>query len=132
MLIGPIFTDIYRGFNLRVNLNLQFLLILRTNYLKGKIKALKTNMQLTKKEKKEIFARYGNDENDTGSIEAQVALITEKISILSKHLKTNKKDFSSQRGLQMLVGQRRRLLKYLMRKDITKYRKLIKDLKLRG
>lgn len=89
-------------------------------------------MQLTKKEKKEIFARYGNDENDTGSIEAQVALITEKISILSKHLKTNKKDFSSQRGLQMLVGQRRRLLKYLMRKDITKYRKLIKDLKLRG
>ena len=88
-------------------------------------------MYLTAERKKEIFSTYGNSETNTGSTEAQVALFTERINHLTGHLKSNKKDFSTQRALLKLVGKRRRLLDYLKDKDIEKYRALIKALNLR-
>lgn len=88
-------------------------------------------MYLTKEKKQEIFGQYGKSNTDTGSTEGQVALFTHRINHLTQHLKTNKKDFSTQRALLKLVGKRRRLLDYLKRKDIEKYRALIKQLGLR-
>ena len=82
-------------------------------------------------DKKKIFKKYGNDEEDTGSVYSQVALFTERINQLTNHLKLNKKDFNTQRSLQLMVGKRRNLLDYLREKNIIKYRELIKDLKLR-
>ena len=82
-------------------------------------------------DKKKIFKKYGNDEKDTGSVYSQVALFTERINLLTNHLKLNKKDFNTQRSLQLMVGKRRNLLDYLREKNIIKYRELIKDLKLR-
>ena len=82
-------------------------------------------------DKKKIFKKYGNDEKDTGSVYSQVALFTERINQLTNHLKLNKKDFNTQRSLQLMVGKRRNLLDYLKEKNIIKYRELIKDLKLR-
>jgi len=82
-------------------------------------------------DKKKIFKKYGNDEKDTGSVYSQVALFTERINQLTNHLKLNKKDFNTQRSLQLIVGKRRNLLDYLREKNIIKYRELIKDLKLR-
>ena len=82
-------------------------------------------------DKKKIFKKYGNNEKDTGSVYSQVALFTERINQLTNHLKLNKKDFNTQRSLQLMVGQRRNLLDYLRKKNIIKYRELIKDLKLR-
>ena len=82
-------------------------------------------------DKKKIFKKYGNDEKDTGSVYSQVALFTERINKLTNHLKLNKKDFNTQRSLQLMVGKRRNLLDYLREKNIIKYRELIKDLKLR-
>ncbi len=82
-------------------------------------------------DKKKIFKKYGNDEKDTGSVYSQVALFTERINQLTNHLKLNKKDFNTQRSLQLMVGKRRNLLDYLRKKNIIKYRELIKDLKLR-
>jgi|TARA_Y100001954_G_C15634190_1_gene514294 small subunit ribosomal protein S15 len=82
-------------------------------------------------DKKKIFKKYGNDEKDTGSVYSQVALFTERINQLTNHLKLNKKDFNTQRSLQLMVGKRRNLLDYLREKNIIKYRELIKDLKLR-
>ena len=82
-------------------------------------------------DKKKIFKKYGNDEKDTGSVYSQVALFTERINQLTNHLKLNKKDFNTQRSLQLMVGKRRNLLDYLREKHIIKYRELIKDLKLR-
>ena len=82
-------------------------------------------------DKKEIFKKYGNDEKDTGSVYSQVALFSERINQLTNHLKLNKKDFNTQRSLQLMVGKRRNLLDYLREKNIIKYRELIKDLKLR-
>ena len=82
-------------------------------------------------DKKRIFKKYGNDEKDTGSVYSQVALFTERINQLTNHLKLNKKDFNTQRSLQLIVGKRRNLLDYLREKNIIKYRELIKDLKLR-
>ena len=82
-------------------------------------------------DKKIIFKKYGNDEKDTGSVYSQVALFTERINQLTNHLKLNKKDFNTQRSLQLMVGKRRNLLDYLREKNIIKYRELIKDLKLR-
>lgn len=80
----------------------------------------------------EIFKTYGGSEKNTGSIEGQIALLTEKINHISKHLKNgNHKDHSSNRGLIMMVGQRRKLLAYLTKKDINKYRELIAKLGLR-
>lgn len=81
--------------------------------------------------KKQIVDEFGADENDTGSTEVQVALLSRRIDDLTKHLKTHKHDHHSRRGLLLLVGQRRRLLKYLRKKDIERYRSLIQRLGLR-
>ena len=81
--------------------------------------------------KKEIIARHGRDENDTGSPEVQVALLTARINHLTEHLKVHKKDHHSRRGLLKLVGQRRGLLDYIRKQDVVKYRALIGDLGLR-
>lgn len=83
------------------------------------------------REKKEIIAKYGRKENDTGSPEVQVALLTERINHLTEHLKIHKKDHHSRRGLLKMVGQRKGLLNYIKNKDIVKYRELIAELGLR-
>lgn len=88
-------------------------------------------MYLNPEAKKEIFAKYGGSETNTGSTEGQVALFTYRISHLTEHLKKNRKDFGTQRSLQLLVGKRRSLLDYLKSKDIEKYRALVKELGLR-
>jgi small subunit ribosomal protein S15 len=88
-------------------------------------------MSLTADVKREIVQRHGRDENDTGSTEVQVALLTARINDLTEHLRTHKKDHHSRRGLLMLVGKRRRLLKYLQSTDIDRYHALIQDLGLR-
>jgi small subunit ribosomal protein S15 len=81
--------------------------------------------------KNKIIAEYATTEGDTGSPEVQVALLTRRINDLTEHLKTHKHDHHSRRGLLLLVGRRRRLLKYLQDKDITRYRQLIERLGLR-
>jgi small subunit ribosomal protein S15 len=81
--------------------------------------------------KKELFKKYGGNESNTGSTEAQIALFTHRINHLTGHLKKNQKDFNTERSLVRLVGKRRSLLDYLKRKDIEKYRELIKDLNIR-
>ena len=88
-------------------------------------------MALSKEKKAELVKKYGKSEKDTGSIEVQVALLTEQIKALTAHLKANKKDAASQRGLLKLIGQRRGLLDYLARTDRDAYLKLIADLGLR-
>ncbi len=88
-------------------------------------------MYLSKEEKQELFEKYGSGKNDTGSAEGQIALFTKRIAHISKHLKGNQKDFNSERALVSLVGKRRRLLDYLMKKDIMRYREIVKDLGLR-
>jgi small subunit ribosomal protein S15 len=86
---------------------------------------------LTTEKVANIFTTFGGKATNTGSIEGQVALLTERINEISGHLKTNKKDFSSQRGLMRMVGQRKRLLTYLSKHDLTGYRALIEKLGLR-
>lgn len=86
---------------------------------------------INKEKKIEIINEYGRTENDTGSPEVQIALLTERIKELTEHLKVNNKDFHSRRGLLKMVGQRRRLLEYLKKKDIERYRELISRLGLR-
>ncbi len=88
-------------------------------------------MYLTSEKKKEFFKTYGKSETDTGTSEAQIALFSYRISHLTDHLKSNRKDYSTQRALLMLVGKRRRLLDYLKKTDIERYRTVIKSLKLR-
>ena len=88
-------------------------------------------MYLDKEVKKKIFKKHGGSDTNTGSTEGQVALFTYRISHLTEHLKKNRKDFGTQRALQLLVCKRRSLLDYLKNKDIEKYRELIKELKLR-
>ncbi len=88
-------------------------------------------MGITKEEKLEIIKRFGKNEKDSGRTEVQVALLTRRIIHLTEHLKTHRKDHHSRRGLLKLVGQRRRLLNYLAKKDIQRYRNLIKELGLR-
>jgi small subunit ribosomal protein S15 len=88
-------------------------------------------MYLSKEYKADIFAKYGSAATDTGSAEGQVALFTNRIAHLTGHLKKNKKDFSTQLSLQKLVGKRRALLAYLYKKDINRYRAIIKALELR-
>ena len=88
-------------------------------------------MYITSEEKKELFAKHGKNEKDTGSTEAQIALMTKRVQHISDHLKTNKKDYNSERALVKTVGKRRDLLNYLMKKDITRYRTIVKDLGLR-
>ena len=81
--------------------------------------------------KKEIFAKHGGSETNTGSTEAQVALFTFRISNLTEHLKKNRKDFVTQRSLQLLVGKRRSFLDYLKKNYISRYRAIVKELGLR-
>lgn len=88
-------------------------------------------MYLTPEKKIEFFEKYGESAVNTGSSEAQIALFSYRISHLTDHLKLNKKDFSTQRALITLVGKRRSLLDYLKKKDIARYRAIIKDLNLR-
>ena len=88
-------------------------------------------MSLTIEAKREIIQKHGKSETDTGSPEAQIALLSARISHLTEHLREHKHDHHSRRGLLMLVGQRRRLLNYLQRKDLDRYRALIAELGLR-
>ena len=88
-------------------------------------------MYLNPEVKKEIFAKHGGAETNTGSTEGQVALFTFRIAHLTGHLKKNRKDYGTQRSLQLLVGKRRSLLDYLKKKDVVKYRELIKELGIR-
>ena len=88
-------------------------------------------MALASEVKREIIAKYGAAEGDTGSAEVQVALLSRRISDLTEHLKQHKHDHHSRRGLLLLVGRRRRLLQYLAKKDINRYRALIERLGLR-
>ncbi len=88
-------------------------------------------MTLTGEAKQEIVGRHGRDKADTGSTEVQVALLTRRINDLNEHLRGHRKDHHSRRGLLMLVGKRRRLLDYLRRSDLDRYRALIGELGLR-
>jgi len=88
-------------------------------------------MYLAVEKKKEVFSQYGKSEKDTGSPESQVALFTYRIQHLTGHLKKNKKDFATERSLVLMVGKRRKLLDYLKRKDIERYRAIVKKLGLR-
>lgn len=88
-------------------------------------------MSITKEQKADIIKKHGGTEGNSGSTEAQIAILTARIKDLTDHLSDNKKDHSSRRGLLMMVGKRRRLLNYLMKEDIEKYRELIKELGIR-
>tara|TARA_B100001142_G_scaffold264713_1_gene268468 strand:+ start:239 stop:508 length:270 start_codon:yes stop_codon:yes gene_type:complete len=88
-------------------------------------------MYLSKENKKKIFKEHGKSDSDTGSAEGQIALFTARINHLTEHLKNNRKDFNTERSLVMMVGKRKSLLSYLKNKDITRYRAIIKKLKLR-
>ena len=88
-------------------------------------------MTITRERKQELTARFGEGEQDTGRTEVQVALMTERINDLTQHLRTHSSDHHSRRGLLMLVGRRRRLLRYLERRDVDRYRALIAELGLR-
>ena len=88
-------------------------------------------MALTAQDKQEIISKYATHEGDTGSPEVQVALLTKRIADLTEHLKTHKHDHHSRRGLLLMVGDRRRLLDYLKREDINRFRSLIERLGLR-
>ena len=89
-------------------------------------------MSINLKNKSQIVEKFGKDAKDTGSVEVQVALLTEKINELTEHLKSNPKDFQGRRGLLMMVGRRKNLLSYLKKVDLERYRDLIKKLGLRG
>ncbi len=88
-------------------------------------------MTVTAERKRELVARFGKSDGDTGTPEVQIALLTARINDLTEHLRTHTKDHHSRRGLLMLVGQRRRLLRYLQRKDVERYRSLVSELGLR-
>ena len=88
-------------------------------------------MYLEPKEKVKIFKKHGKTAKDTGSAEGQIALFTYRIEHLTKHLKQNLKDYNTERSLVKLVGKRRSLLNYLMKKDVLRYRAIVKELKLR-
>jgi small subunit ribosomal protein S15 len=89
-------------------------------------------MSLTREQKEEIVKNYGKNDTDTGSEAVQVAMLTERIKELAGHLNEHRKDFSSQWGLRKMVGQRRRLLKYIKSHDLTAYKELIQRLGIRG
>ena len=88
-------------------------------------------MYLDKKEKEKIFKKHGKTAKNTGSAEGQIALFTHRINHLTKHLKNNRKDYNTERSLVKLVGKRRALLDYLTKKDILRYRAIVKELGLR-
>ena len=89
-------------------------------------------MSINLKNKQEIVENFGKDAKDTGSAAVQIAMLTQKISELTEHLKSNKKDFATKRGLLMMVGKRKRLLAYLKSQNLDEYRELIKKLGIRG
>jgi len=88
-------------------------------------------MYLTKEAKEKLFKKHGKGATDTGSAEGQIALFTHRINHLTEHLKKNRKDYNTERSLVMLVGKRRSLLDYLIKKDILRYRAIVKELELR-
>ena len=88
-------------------------------------------MSVTAERKQELVARFGKGEGDTGAPEVQIALMTEHINDLTEHLRTHSRDHHSRRGLLMVVGRRRRLLRYLQRSDIERYRAIVQELGLR-
>ena len=88
-------------------------------------------MALSKEVKSNIIKKYARDEKDTGSPAVQIAILTEEIKLLTEHLKNNKQDKHSKRGLLMKVGKRRSLLNYLLKNDVVKYREVVKGLELR-
>ncbi|HAL95120.1 MAG: 30S ribosomal protein S15 [Chitinophagaceae bacterium] len=88
-------------------------------------------MPLTKEKKSTVLTQFAGSAKNTGSIEGQIALLTERISLISGHLQNNKKDFSTHRGLMQLVGKRKRLLNYLQKHNLTGYRQLIEKLGIR-
>ena len=88
-------------------------------------------MPLSSEKKSELIKKYGGNEKDTGKTEVQISLLSERINYLTEHFKIHNKDHHSRRGLQKLVGQRRRLLDYLAKKDINRYRTIIKQLGIR-
>ena len=88
-------------------------------------------MALSKEVKSQIVKKYAKSENDTGSAEVQIAILTEEINALTEHLKEHKHDFHSRRGLLKKVGRRRSLLQYLIKTDVTRYREIVKSLGLR-
>ena len=89
-------------------------------------------MSINLKNKADIVKEYGKNEKDTGSAAVQIAMMSQKISELTEHLKSNKKDFATKRGLLMMVGKRKRLLSFLKEKNLEGYRSLIKELGIRG
>ena len=90
-----------------------------------------TKKRLSKKKKEDLFKKHGKDAKDTGSAEGQIALFTERINHLTEHLKKNKKDYNTERALVKLVGKRRALLNYLTKKNVLRYRAIVKELGLR-
>ena len=86
---------------------------------------------MTKEEKSELIKKFGKNEKDSGKAEVQIALTTKRINDLTDHFNAHKKDHHSRRGLMMMVGKRRRLLDYLIDKDIARYRTIIKELNIR-
>jgi small subunit ribosomal protein S15 len=86
---------------------------------------------MTREEKLELIKKFGSHDNDTGKTEVQVAILTKRINDLTEHFNAHKKDHHSRRGLMMMVGKRRRLVDYLAKKDIGRYRSLIKELNIR-
>ena len=88
-------------------------------------------MSITQERRLELIKKFGDNEKDSGKTEVQVAILTERVANLTEHLKSNKKDHHTRRGLLKLVGKRRSLLKYLKRKDIERYRTVIKELGIR-
>ena len=88
-------------------------------------------MAINLKNKAERIEKFGKNAQDTGSVESQIALLTEKVLELTEHLKLNPKDFQGRRGLLMMVGKRKRLLSYLKKRNLDDYRKLIKELNIR-
>ena len=89
-------------------------------------------MTINLKNKQELVKKYGKNEKDTGSSAVQIAMMTQKISELTEHLKSNKKDFATKRGLLMMVGKRKKLLSYIKNRNLDEYRDLVKKLKIRG
>jgi small subunit ribosomal protein S15 len=89
------------------------------------------DVALSNEVKQQKIAEFGRSQNDTGSPKVQIALLTERINVLSEHLKVHRKDFHSRRGLMQMVGQRRRLLNYLQREDPQRYREVVERLGLR-
>ena len=89
-------------------------------------------MTINLKNKQEIIKKFGKNEKDSGNIEDKIAMLSQKITELTEHLKTNKKDFQAKRGLLVMVGRRKGMLTYLKNTNLEKYRNLIKELSIRG